>query len=165
MGNCTFCELYEGGQGILYDNGKWYARLDRHPVTPGHLGIVPVRHVESVFELTGEEMSIFVPTLKEVIDLIHKMDFEEVYEGMISSAPSYFARKFSERVLRDPWINEAPSGFNIGVNEGEYSGEMVDHVNFHVIPRYKGNIKDFTGGIRNVIPGRGNYHVWYDMND
>ena len=51
----------------------------------------------------------------------------------------------------------APDGFNIGVNVGEAAGQTVPHLHVHVIPRYRGDIPDPRGGIRHVIPGRGNY--------
>lgn len=50
-----------------------------------------------------------------------------------------------------------PDGFNIGVNVGEAAGQTVPHLHIHVIPRYRGDVPDPRGGIRHVIPGRGNY--------
>jgi ATP adenylyltransferase len=48
-------------------------------------------------------------------------------------------------------------GFNVGVNEGEVAGQTVFHCHYHLIPRRKGDVEDATGGVRNVIPGKGNY--------
>jgi len=50
-----------------------------------------------------------------------------------------------------------PQGFNVGVNCGETAGQSVSHVHIHVIPRYTGDVPNPRGGIRNVIPGKGNY--------
>ena len=50
-----------------------------------------------------------------------------------------------------------PDGFNIGVNNGEDAGQTVFHAHFHVIPRYKGDVKNPTGGIRGIIPNKGDY--------
>ncbi len=50
-----------------------------------------------------------------------------------------------------------PDGYNIGVNVGLAAGQTVMHVHFHVIPRYAGDSADPTGGVRNVIPGKGHY--------
>ena len=50
-----------------------------------------------------------------------------------------------------------PDAYNIGVNEGRAAGRTVDHLHIQFIPRYKGDVADPTGGIRNVIPRKGNY--------
>jgi diadenosine tetraphosphate (Ap4A) HIT family hydrolase len=51
----------------------------------------------------------------------------------------------------------SPEGFNIGFNFGTTAGQTVPHFHLHVIPRYAGDVADPRGGIRNVIPQRGNY--------
>lgn len=48
-------------------------------------------------------------------------------------------------------------GFNIGMNVGEVAGQTVMYPHVHLIPRYEGDVKDPTGGVRNIIPGKGNY--------
>jgi len=45
-----------------------------------------------------------------------------------------------------------PSGYNIGINQGKHAGQTIRHLHIHLIPRYKGDIEDPTGGIRGVIP-------------
>jgi diadenosine tetraphosphate (Ap4A) HIT family hydrolase len=50
-----------------------------------------------------------------------------------------------------------PQGFNIGVNCGEVAGQSVFHAHIHVIPRYAGDVPYPRGGVRNIIPGKGNY--------
>jgi superfamily II DNA or RNA helicase/diadenosine tetraphosphate (Ap4A) HIT family hydrolase len=50
-----------------------------------------------------------------------------------------------------------PTGYNIGLNEGADAGQTVEHAHLHVIPRYHGDVADPTGGVRHVIPGKGNY--------
>lgn len=48
-------------------------------------------------------------------------------------------------------------GYNIGVNEGRAAGRTVDHVHFHVIPRYIGDVPDPRGGVRWVIKDKADY--------
>lgn len=50
-----------------------------------------------------------------------------------------------------------PDGYNIGINVGEAAGQTVFHLHLHIIPRYAGDVPDPRGGVRHVIPGRGNY--------
>jgi diadenosine tetraphosphate (Ap4A) HIT family hydrolase len=50
-----------------------------------------------------------------------------------------------------------PQGFNVGVNCGDAAGQTVFHAHIHVIPRYTGDVPNPRGGVRNIIPGKGNY--------
>ena len=73
MENCIFCNP----EIKLAENDSAYARLDGFPVSPGHILIIPKRHVESCFELTEEEVKDMYSLLKEVkfyIDNIYKPD-------------------------------------------------------------------------------------------
>ena len=53
----------------------------------------------------------------------------------------------------DPTID----GFNIGMNCGEIAGQSVWHCHVHLIPRRKGDVEYPKGGVRHVIPYKGNY--------
>jgi diadenosine tetraphosphate (Ap4A) HIT family hydrolase len=50
-----------------------------------------------------------------------------------------------------------PQGLNVGVNCGEAAGQSVFHAHIHIIPRYNGDVPSPRGGVRNIIPGKGNY--------
>ena len=50
-----------------------------------------------------------------------------------------------------------PDGYNIGINEGEAAGRTIHHVHMHIIPRYFGDVENPRGGIRHIIPGKGDY--------
>lgn len=62
-----------------------------------------------------------------------------------------------ERARQLVEANHDPDGYNIGINVGAAAGQTVPHLHLHVIPRYNGDVSDPIGGVRNVIPGRGNY--------
>jgi diadenosine tetraphosphate (Ap4A) HIT family hydrolase len=51
---CLFCA---DGHKILCESSGWYARHDNYPANPGHVEIVPRRHVESFFDLSAGEMA------------------------------------------------------------------------------------------------------------
>lgn len=59
------------------------------------------------------------------------------------------------RNLLDNWYH--PDGYNTGINVGQTAGQTVSHVHLHLIPRYEGDMPDPTGGVRHVIPEKGNY--------
>lgn len=55
---------------------------------------------------------------------------------------------------RDELIELYPdiSGFNIGMNCGESSGQTIFHCHIHLIPRRDGDCENPRGGVRGVIP-------------
>ena len=80
--------------------------------------------------------------------------------------PTWFDASAEERVALMAAVDEArdlivarfaPDGFNIGINVGQAAGQTVFHLHVHLIPRYDGDVPDPRGGVRWVIPARGNY--------
>lgn len=61
--------------------------------------------------------------------------------------------------LRERLLAEDPSitGFNVGINAGRDAGQTVFHCHIHVIPRRPGDVERPRGGVRNIIPGKGDY--------
>jgi diadenosine tetraphosphate (Ap4A) HIT family hydrolase len=53
--------------------------------------------------------------------------------------------------------SERWEGFNIGQNIGQVAGQTVMYPHVHMIPRRKGDMEDPRGGVRHVIPEKGNY--------
>lgn len=53
--------------------------------------------------------------------------------------------------------NQEYSAYNIGINMGKAAGQTVRWPHVHLIPRQEGDTEDPVGGVRNVIPGKGNY--------
>ena len=54
-------------------------------------------------------------------------------------------------------IKFQPAGYNVGVNCGSVSGQTINHLHIHLIPRYLNDVKDPSGGVRGVIPGKQKY--------
>ena len=72
---CLFCSVPR--DEILIDGPIAMARIDNHPVSPGHTLIIPKRHVASFFETTEEERAAMMKLLDEakaVLDQKHKPD-------------------------------------------------------------------------------------------
>ena len=97
----------------------------------------------------------------------HVVIFKDKYpvtEGHLLFVPKYSAAGViedcfadalkigQEKVKAGEW-----DGFNIGLNWGEAAGQTVPYPHVHLIPRRKGDMADPTGGVRHVIPEKGNY--------
>ena len=58
--------------------------------------------------------------------------------------------------------------FNVGINNGKEAGQSVMWPHVHLIPRRKGDVKDpkrVKGGVRHVIPFKGNYDEAQGLTD
>jgi diadenosine tetraphosphate (Ap4A) HIT family hydrolase len=53
--------------------------------------------------------------------------------------------------------DELVEGFNIGINSGEVAGQTIFHCHIHLIPRRVGDVENPRGGVRHLIPGKGDY--------
>jgi superfamily II DNA or RNA helicase/diadenosine tetraphosphate (Ap4A) HIT family hydrolase/HKD family nuclease/SOS-response transcriptional repressor LexA len=108
-------------------NDAAFAIFDNYPVTPGHVLVVTRRLVPTWFEATQAEQTAVMLLVNDVKSIL------------------------------DELLKPKPDGYNVGFNAGEAAGQTVPHLHIHVIPRYKGDVSDPRGGIRHVIPGKGNY--------
>ena len=55
--------------------------------------------------------------------------------------------------------DKSVEGFNIGWNCGEVAGQTVFHAHVHLIPRRKGDVENPRGGVRHLMPGKGNWQT------
>ena len=111
----------------LCSNDYAFAVFDGFPVSPGHTLIITRRVVETWFDASPEEQ-------KAMMDLVNKA-----------------------KELLDQKLDPTPQGYNVGFNCGSAAGQTVPHVHIHLIPRYEGDMSDPRGGVRHVIPNKGNY--------
>jgi diadenosine tetraphosphate (Ap4A) HIT family hydrolase len=88
-----------------------------------------------------------------VIPKRHVADFFGLWQPERNGI-NFLLKKMEERVrAEDPTV----TGFNIGMNCGEDAGQTVFHCHVHLIPRRAGDVVNPAGGIRHVIPGKGEY--------
>jgi diadenosine tetraphosphate (Ap4A) HIT family hydrolase len=102
-----------------------------------------------------------------VQDDYHVVVFRDKYpvtEGHLLFVPKYAADGVIEDCFADALMHGKKmvadghwDGFNIGMNWGEAAGQTVPYPHVHLIPRRKGDVEDPVGGVRNTIPGKGNY--------
>jgi len=90
--------------------------------------LMPKRHGADLFDLTPAE----------------ELDFWE----LLRRAKAYLDVSMGKH---------KPEGYNLGINYGEAAGQTIRHLHIHLIPRYKGDIENPRGGIRNFMPNLVNW--------
>ncbi|MCK6545686.1 DEAD/DEAH box helicase family protein, partial [Myxococcota bacterium] len=111
----------------IASNAHAFAIRDRFPVSPGHTLVITKR---------ADVRDWFDATDEERRAIFELVD--DVKRALDRATPR-------------------PDGYNLGINVGEAAGQTVMHLHVHVIPRYANDVEDPRGGVRHVIPGRGNY--------
>lgn len=67
--NCLFCRRHD----LYMENDLAYASFDTYPVSPGHMLVIPKRHVADFFDTTLEEKIAML----ELIDRVKALNDEE----------------------------------------------------------------------------------------
>ena len=82
----------------------------------------------------------------------HVPSWSELYAAEQAALTQAIAK--AQAMISERWPAEA---FNVGFNDGAAAGQTIPHFHLHVIPRREGDVADPRGGVRHVIPGKGNY--------
>ncbi|MCG8097608.1 MAG: HIT family protein, partial [Candidatus Thiodiazotropha taylori] len=93
-----------------------------------------------------------------VKNVIETTDMIELYQNMLKRR--YLQDRpmdHIETVLQLPFLLDKPNAYTIGNNDGREAGRSIDHLHVIILPRYKGDVENPSGGIRNVIPSRAQY--------
>lgn len=155
--HCLFCRIYKNKDGVVYENKYFFVQFDRFPVSPGHAEIIPKRHVASVFDLMLEEWESLQYILIFTKYIIEETDFRKLYVEFARNPLNAESERLCKEALRHPGLEKTPDGYNVGINEGEAAGRTIHHLHIHIIPRYLGDVENPVGGVRNIIPGKGDY--------
>jgi len=152
MTQCIFCDIYETGVGIIYENDKFFSIFDKFPVAPGNALIISKRHVANLSELTQEEWAVLKEAIDSTIKVIESSDLKSLYSGFVNNPLNEKSKSFSQIMLTHIGISKKPEGYNFGVNEGEAAGRTIAHFHVNIIPRYFGDMKDSQRGIKKIFP-------------
>jgi diadenosine tetraphosphate (Ap4A) HIT family hydrolase len=87
--------------------------------------------------------------------VITKRHIESFFEVSKEEVDALFSLVNEAKELLDQRYN--PDGYNVGINVATAAGQTIPHVHIHLIPRYDGDVENPRGGVRNVIPGKGDY--------
>ncbi|OGM91894.1 hypothetical protein A2755_00825 [Candidatus Wolfebacteria bacterium RIFCSPHIGHO2_01_FULL_48_22] len=120
--SCLFCDIIQKRKEalIVYEDSAAVAVLDVFPRAKGHVLVLPRRHVETILELTDEEIGPLWQVVRNVIKLLEE--------------------------------KLTPQGFTIGINHGKVSGQAIEHLHIHIMPRYEG---DEGGSLHSVVNAPG----------
>ena len=88
-----------------------------------------------------------------IIPKRHAVTYFDLTQAEVNATNSLMAQLKSDIEKADPSV----SGFNIGMNSGESAGQTIFHCHIHLIPRRDGDVESPRGGVRHLIPGKGNY--------
>lgn len=157
--NCYFCRVINGeADPFIFENRSFVSIFDTNPVNPGHALIIPKRHVASIFSLNEIEHSDYFEAINSVKHAIESTDMKSLYKEMLKR--DYLEgrpRDHIKTVLKLPFLGNQPNAYTLGNNDGREAGRSIDHLHVIVLPRYKGDVENPSGGIRNVIPCRAQY--------
>jgi len=157
-GGCLFCDIYEKGTEVIYENEFFYSQFDRFPISPGHSEVIPKRHVANLQALTSEEWKNFFPAIQDTIGIIESTNLWEKYNLFIKDSVNEQSKIYCAQALLHPGLTRTkPDAYNHGLNDGEAAGRSIHHLHWHIIPRYFGDVENPRGGIRHIIPEKGNY--------
>ena len=110
--DCILCAIRDNDPKVeslkIYQEELLYISLNLYPYNPGHMMVVPTRHVEKFEDLSEIERNRF-------------------FEVTIA------AQKMLDAIFQ-------PTGFNVGYNQGDFSGASLKHIHIHIVPRYKTEI-------------------------
>ena len=88
-----------------------------------------------------------------VIPKRHVSEYFELTQSEINAMHQLLLEQKLEIARKDRSI----SGYNVGVNCGKDAGQTIFHCHMHLIPRRHGDVSNPRGGIRHVIPDKGDY--------
>ena len=105
-GSDIFCSG-EIRKGIVYESEHTFVLCDIAPVMPGHVLLIPRRHVYDMADLGEEEFLDFFEVLRKVRPVMLKL------------------------------YSDSSGSYDMTAQIGEYSGRSVRHFHMHIIPRKK----------------------------
>ncbi len=117
---CPFCQLE--GRHILLQNQYACAFYDQYPVSPGHILIVPFRHVASFFSLTLDERAAIddlIIKAKDFLDIKYHPDGYNIGVNINESAGQSVMHVHVHMIPRYQGDTPAPKGGVRGVIAGK----------------------------------------------
>jgi histidine triad (HIT) family protein len=72
--DCTFCAIVAGKVAThrIFEDGTAVAFLDARPLFPGHVLVVPRRHVETLTDLPGADLGPFFSRVQRITGAVER---------------------------------------------------------------------------------------------
>jgi diadenosine tetraphosphate (Ap4A) HIT family hydrolase len=121
--SCPFCKT----DGAVLENMLAYARLDKFPVTPGHLLIIPRRHEANFFATRSDELEAIwalVEEAKALLDNKFNPDGYNLGVNVGATAGQTIAHAHLHVIPRYRGDVDQPRGGVRGVNPGKQQYEQ-----------------------------------------
>ncbi|MDV4342842.1 HIT family protein [Methanoculleus sp. YWC-01] len=83
---CPFCN--PSPEDIVLENDLCYARYDRYPASPGHLLLIPFRHVADFFDATDAEQAALLALVREAKALLDEQFHPAGYNVGVNVGPA-----------------------------------------------------------------------------
>ena len=73
---CIFCQIIAGKipSQRIYEDDRCIAFLDIHPINPGHVLVIPRRHVERFYDLRDEEAAHLGMVTRKIYRAVRQTD-------------------------------------------------------------------------------------------
>jgi diadenosine tetraphosphate (Ap4A) HIT family hydrolase len=110
--------------------------FDSYPVSPGHVLIIPVEPIVSLFELSQDQRNHIYAVIHKVKEKLEKMDLKEEYIRIVKLYLSELSVNFCKKALESLQFRNTITGYNIANNDGTSAGRTIDHLHIHIIPRF-----------------------------
>lgn len=80
--------------------------------------------------------------------IIPKRHFQSFFESSEEEIKAIYSLLHEVKEMLD--VQYEPQGYNVGTNVGYHAGQTIMHLHVHLIPRYRNDVDNPRGGIRNI---------------
>ena len=74
MNECIFCKISQGEipTNKVYEDEMTFAFLDKHPINPGHILVIPKKHQPDFYKLDDSSYQALMETVKKLSALVQE---------------------------------------------------------------------------------------------
>lgn len=134
-------QIFEERQHYCFFCGTSNADFSSRIIHSNHLAVC----IEDAFPVTDGH-SLIIPKR-------HFANYFNIESAELSATHELIKLRQKELIKKDSSI----TGFNMGINQGIDAGQTIFHCHIHLIPRRQNDVPNPRGGVRNIIPNKGNY--------